>query len=536
MKSRHAIVLMFLITSMLSCNIRVFGQRTKTNKDNTEEINDTYHQKQAQHKSVNSFNAKKKRSSTASQPLSHKKKKRSKSSQKHTSKSQSNITNKSKDTKKFLFFFNTKYKHRTNSASNPVSTTKRKGKPKSVRNRTSKDRLANVYADRSSKKFLFFFNRKNKHHTNSASNPVSTTKRNGKPKSVRNRTSKERLANVYADRSSKKLLFFFHRSNKQHPNSASKALSHHKKKGDPLSKSLRTPASKLAHVYKQVKKKENKHFLFVFKPIKIRGREKPGFIGDTKRVGISKNVNKKRNYLNKQGTSSRLSRRNKHSRDVLQSGAQRKSTYEFSKKKRKVILKRSGVLSFLHKKSYKGTTLSKLSGRGTRGSYEFNKKKHAVVSKKGIFFFSLKNKRKREASYFSYKDRKKKKAMSFNKKHFSYVGKHGLLSSLFKGMKSHKTARYGPRGTIGSYHFNQKKKRVKSKKNFLIFFHVKKHEPETSSFSGGKRWSFLHFDKKNKHKTFKHKRPLFKKRNSSDLGSKRKLEMNLFSPKMRNKF
>jgi len=488
MKNRILLGVLLIATIFLwSCNNRFIRIGGKQADDVTSDasINAEYHKKQSEHKAVNEYSAKKKRVNTGSTPLSKKKK---------------------------------------------------AGSSKASERKTPHDKMSGVYTHQGKdhKKFLFFFNRKKSDHAVSASQKLSKEKQKGSPKSKRNRTGKDRLADVYKDRTHKKVLFFFNVKNNKHAVSSSEPTSRAKKKGRALARERGTSRHQISHVYRHVKKQEKKKLLFIFKALHIRDRNKPGYIGDTRGRTSSSAFQKKKNYLKKGGFSFNPFKKRSSRRGVLQSQSQSKASYEFSKRKRKVVLKHHGFLHIFNSKNKKGATASKLKGGHNRGSYEFSKKKHAVVSKRGIFFFGLKDKRMHEASYFSFKERKKKTGKSFSKRKYNYVGKSGLLSMISKGLHSNKTARYGPRGTRGSYQFNSKHKRVRSKKNFLFFFHVKKHEAETSTFSGGKGRKFFSLSfLKNHHKTFRHKRPLFKKRQNNDIGSKRRHEMDLFSPKMR---
>ena len=430
MKNRIFLGVLLIASIFLwSCNkhfVRIGGKQAEDVTGDAS-VNAEYHKRQSEHKAVNEYSARKKRVNTGSIPLSKQKK---------------------------------------------------SGRSKASERKTPHDKLAGIYTHQGKdhKKFLFFFNRKKQDHAVSASQKLSKEKQKGSPKAKRNRTGKERLANVYKDRTQKKVLFFFNVKKKDNAPAHERGTSKHK----------------LTHVYRHVKKYEKNKLQIIFKAFQIRDRNKPGFIGDTKKRTSSSAFRKKKNYLKRGGFSFNPFRKRSNKKDILQTQSQKKA------------------------------------------SYEFNSKRHAVISKRGIFFFSMKDRRKREASYFSYKERKKKAGKGFGKRKYNYVGKSGLISMISRGMHSHKTARYGPRGTRGSYQFNSRHKRVKSKKNFLLFFHVKKHEAETSTFSGGKGRKFFSLSfLKNHHKTFKHRRPLFKKRQKADIGSKRRHEMDLFSPKMR---
>lgn len=438
-------VLLIASIFLWSCNnhfVRIGGKHADDVTGDAS-INAEYHKKQSEHKAVNEYSAKKKR---------------------------------------------------VNTGSTPLSKQKQKGHSKAFERKTSKNKVDGIYTHQSKdhKKFLFFFNRKKSDHAVSASQKLSKEKQKGSPKSKRNRTGKDHMANVYKDRTHKKVFFFFNVKTKNHAVSSSEPTSHTKKKGRALARERGTSKHKVSNIYRHVKKYKKTNLQIIFKAFQIRDRNKPGFIGDTRERNSSSAFQKKKNYLKRGGFSFHLFGKKSNKKDILQTQSQRKASYEFSRKK------------------------------------------HSVVSKRGIFFFSLKDKRKREASYFSYKEKKKKAGKGFGKRKYNYIGKSGLISMISKGLHSNKTARYGPRGTRGSYQFNSKHKRVRSKKNFLFFFHVKKHEAETSTFSGGKGRKFFSLSfLKNNHKTFKHKRPLFTKRQKADVGSKHRHEMDLFSPKMR---
>lgn len=71
-------------------------------------------------------------------------------------------------------------------------------------------------------------------------------------------------------------------------------------------------------------------------------------------------------------------------------------------------------------------------------------------------------------------------------------------------------------------------------KKFLFIFDKHKREKETSTFRGGKARKFVKLNMFNpKRKRVVHREGLFKRDYEKNTGRKKKLEMNLFNPKMR---
>lgn len=85
--------------------------------------------------------------------------------------------------------------------------------------------------------------------------------------------------------------------------------------------------------------------------------------------------------------------------------------------------------------------------------------------------------------------------------------------------------------TKGSYEYNSKKKRVTKKK--FLFFKRYKREKETSTFTGGKVKKFFKFNIFNKKKRENvHRHGLFRRRTEKKY-KRKKLEQDLFDPRMR---
>jgi hypothetical protein len=204
---------------------------------------------------------------------------------------------------------------------------------------------------------------------------------------------------------------------------------------------------------------------------------------------------------------------NIYGQDVIEKG-----TYSFKKKKRKLAFKNWNNLK---KKSVTSAHIQK--GKTKKGTYSFSKRKKRVRRSNGFFSHS---KRK---SYIGPGLSKGKSSSNFSKRKFK---RNGILSFLPNGKRNRKYHNTGFKSN-STFHYNRKQRRVTpNKTRFLIFFKKKRKEKYTDTFSGGQVKNFLSFNKYSSRKRKSvHPFHLFKRKNKN--AKKKRLEMNLFSPRMR---
>jgi hypothetical protein len=195
-----------------------------------------------------------------------------------------------------------------------------------------------------------------------------------------------------------------------------------------------------------------------------------------------------------------------------------KGTYSFGKKKRSIALKN---LNIFKRKSITSAHVQK--GKNKKGTYSFNKRKRRVKRSNGFFAH---NKRR---SFIGPGISRGKSSSNFSKKRY---GKKNILSFIPNGRRNKKFHNSGLRNNSTS-HYNRKLRRItpNDSKRFL-FFKKKRHEKYTDTFKGGHLKKFLNFNKySSKKRKSVHPRGLF--RSKARNPKKRKLEMNLFAPRVR---
>ena len=196
-----------------------------------------------------------------------------------------------------------------------------------------------------------------------------------------------------------------------------------------------------------------------------------------------------------------------------------KGTYSFKKKRLKIAFKNWNNFG---RKSISSTHIQK--GKTKKGTYSFSKRKRRVKRNSGFFSHS------KRSSYFGDGPSKGKSSSNFSKRKY---GKKNILSFLPNGKRNRKYHNGGLRSNSTS-HYNRKLRRVApNKTRYLIFFKKKRKEKYTDTFSGGHMKKLLNFNKySSKKRKSVHPLNLFKRKNKNP--KKKRLEMNLFSPRMRN--